>query len=116
MSCLFIDDGLTLDGVIPARPGLHPALAFTYRPATAAEVQRYLNALARGDERDPIRATVRLVEAHLVEWEAKGKGGEPLPLSEAALRRLRHQVLQGLADHVCGYVASGEADDDAGNS
>ncbi len=104
----FIDDSLTLDGA--AR-----GLRFTYRPATAEEVQRFVNAASRATDRDPLRPKVDLAMKHVVSWEAKRKradgSSEDVPLSPASLKALRFQTLAEIVDVITGYAASADGDE-----
>lgn len=92
----FVEDGHTLEATIEARPGLHPELKVTYRPATPEAVHRYYGQVARAD--DSYKVMVAFLLKHLVGWEA----GD-VPLTEANLRRLKYQLQSDLVSIITGY-------------
>lgn len=100
---ILIRDGYTLEGLIPARPGLHGELRFSYRPALPERVVEYLRA-DKSTAAKEVGAAVKLLGEHLVSWDAE----EPLTPEGAPglLRRLPHPVLTALVDHVTGYSAT----------
>ncbi len=108
MSRHFIDDGFTLEGDALGLP-------FTYRPALAEDVQRYLNAVARAGDKDPLKPKIDLLMKQVQSWQARGKDGADVPLSPESLRRLRFPVLGAMVDAVTGYGPSDEAEGDAKN-
>ena len=97
---LLIRDGYTLDGKIPAKPGLHGEVKFSYRPALPERVVEFL----RADTSTPVRElanTIKLLSEHLVAWDE-----ECDPTSPETLRRVPHSALQLLVNHVTGYSAT----------
>jgi len=104
----FIDDGYTLEGNALG-------LKFTYRPALAEEVQRYINAQSRTTDQAPLKAKVDLLMKHVQAWQAKGRDGADVPLRPESLHRLRYPVLDAMVAAVTGYGESGEDGADAGN-
>ena len=95
------DDGFTLDGSIPTRPGLAP-LSFQYRPALPVAVYQYMRA-PKGTGEQEVKAVVDLLSAHLVSWDATGRNGEPVPITRETLARVAYPIQQRLIDAVTGY-------------
>lgn len=88
-----IDDGSNATARIDTPQG---AFEFTYRPATGREVANWLgfrDKLGRGD------VDAEFIAKHLVTWPCPGK-----PTLES-VSKLRHPVLQRLADIISGYDA-----------
>ncbi len=104
-----ISDGLTLDGSLPPRPGIHDGLRFKYRPALPAAVYDYQAATRMGNGADRMKAVSKLLVAHLAEWDA----GEPI--SDASFRRVPQPDLERLLDFVTVYT-SAEIEGDLKNS
>jgi hypothetical protein len=101
----FIDDGHTLDATIKVA-GM-PDLVVTYRPALG-DVRIAASHCVNSDEY--AARIIRLVAGHVVKWSAKSK------VSEDTVKRLHRQYLNQLADLILGYVTSGQAAADQGNS
>lgn len=99
-----IRDGFTLEGLVPARPGLHGEVRFSYRPAIPERVGEYLKADASTAPKE-LANHVKLLLEHLVSWDVE-ENGQPVPLDAAALRRVPHGALQVLLNHVTGYTAT----------
>lgn len=116
MDSIFIDisDGFTLSGYLAERKGLHPAISFTYRPALPDKVATYHREMGQGNGAQAVGLTVKLLVEHLRTWDAKDRAGNSVPISEAVLRRVLYPVLELLASHVTGYVAS-QREQDEGN-
>lgn len=112
MLSVLIRDGLTLDGKIAAVAGLHGELRFNYRPALPEDVHAFVNL----PPKETFRGTVALVARHLVSWDLLDEREQEIPPTEAHVRRVYYSVLQQLANHVCGYVFSGDAEADLKNS
>lgn len=99
MSGILIPDGFTLEGLIPARPGLHGDVRFKYRPARSERVIEYLKA-DKGTPAKDLVADVKLLLDQLVSWEVEA------PLDEPTLRMVAYPALQTMVNHVCGYSAT----------
>jgi hypothetical protein len=100
-----IADGFTLNGLIPARAGLHGPGNVTYPPAHPERVMEYL----KGDESTPQKELtnwLKLLKEHLVSWDVEDKDGQVATISDACLRRVPHPALRVLLDHVTGYKAT----------
>ena len=110
-----IDDGYTIDGTIAREPGIHPALAFTYRPALAAERNAHLKAAQDPAKRHKVDAA--LIAEHVQSWSVADRKGGALDKPTLALaERLQPTLMVRLVDVILGYSASGEEGDDAKNS
>jgi hypothetical protein len=89
MTIGFIDDGYTVSGYVKEAPGLHAAVAFTYRAATAGD-----RAAVYGNGFDNLQADkkVERVAAFLAKaiknWDLKNAKGEAVPHDGATLRKL----------------------------
>ncbi len=110
MEPIFIDDGMTREGFVPASPRLHGALRFTYRPALPETRFIFLKAPDDGGKAYTDRV-VTLLEKHLVEWSAK-KGEQPVPILGNNLRRLHPGILTRVLDQVLGYAPAEQEDDE----
>ncbi len=93
---LFIDDGYTLDSEVKERPGIHPGLKFSYRPALAEAVYQYGRVEPKDGKAAAERNALFLVQ-HLVTWDATE------PISVANLKRLHHRMIDDLIGWVSGY-------------
>lgn len=106
-----IDDGMTLEARVPARPPLHPDVHFTYRPATAKEVSRLLRQGHPTPEED-WKADAALVASHVLSWDVQAKAADGVittaPISPDSLARLPAPLFTALLNFVCGYATSGE--------
>jgi hypothetical protein len=89
MTIGFIDDGYTVTGYVKEAPGLHAAVSFTYRAATAGD-----RAAVYGNGFDNLQADkkVERVAAFLAKaiknWDLKNAKGEAVPHDGATLRKL----------------------------
>jgi hypothetical protein len=100
MPSIFIDDGFTLDGELPAKHGF-PTIRFKYRLAVPEKVYAYLAEPRNGQQR--ASAAARLLAEHLVEWDARDNAGNAVPINERVFYRVPHSVLERLLEHVTGY-------------
>lgn len=98
MASIWINDGYTLDGVIPGRVGLYPETPFVYRPALAEHVHAYLMA-DRSTPPKRLAADLKFLAEHLV---SVGDHGGPLQPDE--LRRVHHSALTAMVNAVTGYT------------
>lgn len=95
---IFIADGYTLKGRVPACPGLYPAVEFTYRPATHAAFAE-VAAAAPQDREDVV---CRVLCRHLGDLRIGGDG-QPFRLNVAQTAKLHRGLFQELFDTVMGY-------------
>lgn len=109
---IFIHDGYTLKGVIPAK-GPRPALTFHYRPALAEQVREHHHAV-NGTPAAAFEATISLLAKHVISWDATDREGKPTAVKSETLRRVWHDVLVAMVERVCGYTFD-EQQADAGN-
>ena len=112
MPAIYLDDGYTLDGLVPARLG-YPPVRFKYRPALPEKVYAFTREPRPASQH--IDAVVTLLAEHLVSWDVKGRDGNLLPVTAHVLRRIAVPVLEAMLDHVTGYTAEQRAAD-LGNS
>ena len=96
---IFIADGYTLKGRVPAAPGLYPAVEFTYRPATHGAFAEVANA-APADREDVV---CRVLCKHLVDLRVEGDG-QAVKLNAAQAAKLHRGLFQALFDTVMGYA------------
>lgn len=101
----FIHDTCTLPGYVARSAGLHPALRFQYRPATAEERLRL--ALAGENEAAPEFGprTAALLAQKLVRWELVDGSPAP-PIGASAILRLQPELFEKIHRIVMGYSAS----------
>jgi hypothetical protein len=105
---IFVSDGMTFRGEVPAAPGVHPAVSFTYRPATSAVRFEYRNALPAESNAVACRIVSRQVQTMSV-------GGEqPFRLTPEQCGQLHAGLFNAIFDYVMGYT--GPAADEAKNS
>ncbi len=97
-------DGCTLEGLIPAKPGLYGSVRFRYRVALPEEVDQHFLFPAKSGKEHAAN-TARLLKEHLEGWDVPGPGDQPLPITEDVLRRIHHSARQVLLDYVTGYAA-----------
>ncbi len=102
MFAAFIDDGYTVENItIPALPGHHPAVRFTYRPATLREMRGIDKAIAEPATIDQaMDATCEFVAKHVVAWDIADSAGKPVPITAASVDRLE-SVLAAQLFNIC---------------
>lgn len=98
---LLIEDGLTLDGVIPAR-GKWPELKFRYRPALPEQGFAYAKA-KQETGKQLLAATIDLLSKHLVSWDVTDAQDELVPITPAALAKVPQRYLTEMVNFVTGY-------------
>ena len=103
MASPFIDDGYTIDAIIPANPGKWDEVAITYRPMNAdEEAAVYVRKSA-----NPFQTTTRLyaeafagdgsrTPAKLLSWDVKDRHGKVVPISAETLIRLTSDFFEEL--------------------
>ena len=99
---LLIQDGFTLDGILPNRPGLHGEIRFKYRPALSERVSGYLKGIASFDNE------TKLVADHLAEVEGEGELNNTLGIKDKTeavkmLKRVPYPDIQVMIDHITCY-------------
>lgn len=104
---LLIQDGYTLDGVVPKK-GRLPEVRYRYRPALAEDVFGYLSA-PKDTGKQAMTAAADFLTKHLVSWDVADEKGEALPVTKEALRRVPHLVLRQMVDTVMGYGQDSDA-------
>jgi hypothetical protein len=105
MDSIEINDGYTETKTVPAVPGLHPELKFTYRPALSRERVAYRNKLAVGDPE-----AVEKHETDLIVKYAVALNGEPVKDKERVGRWKPH--VRGIViDLILGYAPADEGAD-----
>ena len=110
-----VDDGYSMIGRVPAKPGLYPDVEFRYR--AAATHHRLTHHLALQRDHDGVEQMDRLAPIlvkHLETWNVRTRKGEPVPIKEANIKRLHGDVFKEIVDHVFGYSVT--AAEDLGNS
>lgn len=109
-----IEDGYSIDTVIPRVAGLHPAVKVRYRPALAEERHAWLMGADRdvgGKER--VGRIVDMLTRHVEAWDVKTKrGAEVSPKNTEMVRRLQPTLQAKLLDLVLGYTPAQEEADE----
>jgi hypothetical protein len=105
---IFVQDGMTFTGKVPASPGVYPAVSFTYRPATFAVRAEYGAAAALERQSVACQIVSRQVQTLTAEGEP-----EPIRLTPEQAAKLHANLFGAIFDHVMGYV--GPASDAAKN-
>lgn len=112
MLSLIIDDGYTLKGKIPGLPGVYPDVRFRYRLAGPLAVSEYLSQ-AKGEPQ--FEAMVNLAAKHLIDWDAKDRAGNRVPITENVLRKIPFFALDKIAGSIAAYMPA-DLEDDEKNS
>lgn len=102
-SDFFINDGYAVTATINARPGLHGALSFTYRPATLEERETEYSGRG-GSSKSAIQSMARLLSRKIQSWSLEG-----VEITAVNLARLKPALFDRLFAIVVGVMA-----DDAG--
>lgn len=106
---MIIEDGMNLEGRIPARPPLYGELRFVYRPALSTEVYRNVRTQRQSPEEE-WRADAAIIARHLVSWDLQTRAADGslvlAPINEGILAKLPHAVFQQLLAHVQGYATT----------
>lgn len=107
----FIEDGYTLEGSIPEKPGVHSALRFKYRPVLAEERSTFRRAaLSDQDVANYGKRMVDLIAKHLIEWDALLAGGCEAAVTRPLVAKLHPDLVDGIFDIIMGYVRQEAAD------
>lgn len=97
-------DGYSFTDVIPATPGLHPAVRFTYRPCTGPESRVF----AAVPESRADAAACALIVGHVENATFTpvddGKDGEPVVLTAETLKKLHSNIWNGIINRILGYT------------
>jgi hypothetical protein len=104
---IFVSDGMTFRGEVPAAPGIYPAVSFTYRPATFDVRTEYGSAV--GPERAKVAAEILSRQVKEVKVD-----GQAIRLTPGQASKLHVGLFAALFDAVMGYV--GPAADTEKNS
>jgi hypothetical protein len=91
------DDGYTLWGFVPRRPGLYPDAWFRYRPAVPSLVRRFSESF--GAARDGLGAEL---VATRVDGLRQKKGDEPTPIPAEHAGKLHADLFTRIVNHVLG--------------
>jgi hypothetical protein len=113
MDPVFIDDGYTKDGHVAAKPGLHGALSFTFRPALPEERLQFAQAKDQ-DGRAYGKRAAQALDRHIIGWDAADGRGNPVEKNQHNLLRLHPTLFVALLEQVMGYEPA-EAAADAKN-
>ena len=109
-----IEDGYTITTRVAVRPGIHPEVKFTYRPALASERFEFLRRTdLTGEEK--LDHCARILQQHLQTWNVRTKAGAQVETTIQNVRRLQPTLLESLLDIVLGYKP-GEQEADQKNS
>lgn len=93
----FIDDGYTEAGFIRAEPGLFDCdLRFAYRPMLPEERDSVAEGIERRKAHEAVQLVARTIAAHVSEWDLRDAKGEPVPVGERTIRRLRPRLFDRL--------------------
>ncbi len=109
MDLAYIHDGYTRNGHIKAVPGLHPEVKFTFRPATAAQVELILGKTRREQNDDAVTSFhSQVIASHVIEWDIQDEKKRPLEIKVDKIRRLQSGVFGKLFGMVIGQIPSEE--------
>lgn len=111
-----IDDGLTLEGLVPALAGLYDAVPFLYRPALPEEVVAFLRSRDKGTPRQETRTTAEFLTKHVPSWDVTDSRGAAVAVSAEVLERTYPTVLAAMVNHVLGYTSPQTRDQQVKNS
>lgn len=105
---LFVADGYTLTGRVPAVPGLHPDVYFTYRAGTRESGAEYDSALPSQRAAVGSKILKRLVEKVWVlppgVTDPRDSRCEPMELAESQFLKLHNDVFAAMLDFVLCYA------------
>ena len=100
-----IADGFTLDGLLPARAGLHGETKFTYRPALPDRVAGYLRDVAQASPDKALSADIKLLSEHIVGVEGMEWPSE-VYVRAKLLRKAYHVDIQAMVGFVCAWTST----------
>jgi hypothetical protein len=107
----FIDDGYTLEKVIPADVGKYDSVTICYRPLLRREHWQY-NKSVRDAEADGIGAvdelTAEMISKHLSSWSLKDREGNKVPITPENILRLQIGLFSELLFSVLGVDKDGK--------
>lgn len=103
------NDGYTESGYVAEVPRLHPAVRFKFRPALSEQRALYVEAADQYKASKLKTVEAALLAKLLVSWDLKDPAGNPAPLDEKGLARVKPLLFNRLF-----RVALGEepSDDD----
>lgn len=107
----YIDDGYTERGFLTAIPGLHPAVAFSYRPMLLTELARFAERTAHASQDAVRREAARWLSLKLVEWDLCDSQNRTVPIFATTfpldnLLRVKPCVFVRMWKIVCGDAPS----------
>lgn len=100
------NDGYTEQGYIAARPGLHPAVRFRYRPSTQEEWAALQTEIAGAKKGQGVALNARYIARKLVAWDLKDDKGDLVPRSATQVARLKPALFEVLYGIVIGMIPS----------
>lgn len=108
------DDGYTLSAYISARPLLHTAARFTYRPTSVQDRALLIDVNRQVDEKRFSTHLSDWIASHIVTWDLtkKAKDGVSIPLeiTSQAVMSLKPQLWLRLVNIVCWGSDGGDPD------
>lgn len=117
--CDLLGDGYTRTGLVPSGldPGLrlgyqgrYPAVQIKFRPALDEERCTVQSARDLGGKEISQRR-VKLILAHVLSWNLKGRDGDVYEIKAEIVRRLPPGLIEALNDLVLGYSPDEEIAD-----
>ncbi len=106
-----LDDGYTLDGVVPGQPGAYPPIAFTYRPAIQEQIETFL-AKPSNLPAQIVKNRAEFLYAHLRSWDIKDRHGNAVAITVENLSRIVSTVVAFMVNAV---ASTGPTGADLGN-
>jgi hypothetical protein len=107
--CGYIDDGYTMLGRIPSDPGFHPELNFEFRPLLQSEllsIGRRQEALRKRASQDRYvqmeTMAADVIAEHVTWWDLVDSRGEPVTISQEAVKRLERHLFGKLYEIILG--------------
>lgn len=111
---LLDDDGYTLTRYIAAEPRMYGALRFTYRPVSSIKRAKFRDKKRLGEtEAQSLERHAIATASRLVEWNALGLDGKPLPPTTEGVLALHPVLLTRLMSIVVLSTEGGDLDPDA---
>lgn len=101
---IYIEDGYTFTGTLPARPGICPEVRVEFRPALDRKRLEFKQRIDMGDPAKLDTFITELIVAHIVTVNGS-------PLESPRVPKINPTIRSGLVDLILGYAPHDEAAD-----
>ncbi len=115
MTSAFIDDGYTEDATLPEIPGVIPAIQFSFRPLTSAELGEFIHAIDKMTEVEARRESAKRLAKHITLWDLRNSKGETVEIKPENMLKLKHAAFAGLWEIVQARKSGERMEADAKN-